>query len=116
MKNSKATVAATVSKAVSTTTDHMKTIKREASRRCRARAALIAKGVLLTPELAVRTLQPTALKLSNFKMVVGNKTIRLNKNGGDKVAMVITEAGKSTRKSFKDMQAAITAFNVATAV
>ena len=100
-----------VAAAVSTTTDHIREIKREASRRCRARAAAIAKGILLTPDLALRTLQPKALKLENFKMSVNGMTVRLNKNGGEKVAMVVTENGTTTRKSFKDLPAAIEAFN-----
>ncbi len=96
---------------------HLRDIKREASRRCRARAKSIASGKLLTPELAIRSLQSKALNLENFKMVVGNKTFRLNKNGGSAVMLVISETTESgivkTRKSHKTLKLAIKAFNEA---
>ena len=89
--------------------------KKEASRRCRARAKSIAKGELLTPELAIRSLQSTCLKLENFKITTGTKSIRLNKNGGEKVALIISELVGSetikTRKSYKSITDAVHAFN-----
>ena len=88
--------------------------KREASRRCRARQKAIAKGEVITPDLAVRTLHAKALSLDNFKMDLGDKTVRLNRNGGSAVAMVIAERTANgivrTRKSFKDLMSAVQAF------
>ena len=89
---------------------HRRAIKREASRRCRARAKAIENGQLLTPELLVRSVQPTAKKVENFKVDLGDKVIRLNRNGGDKVAIVVNENGDRQRKSFKDLDTAIQAF------
>ena len=89
-------------------------MKKEASRRCRARQKAIAKGEVITPDLAVRTLHAKALTLDNFKMDLGDKTVRLNRNGGSAVAMVIAERTAigivRTRKSFKDLMTAIKAF------
>jgi len=89
-------------------------MKKEASRRCRARQKAIAKGEVITPELAVRTLHSKALNLDNFKMDLGDKTVRLNRNGGTAIAMVIVQQTADgvvrTRKSFKDLMTAVKAF------
>lgn len=89
---------------------HKRAIKREASRRCRARAKAIEKGQVLTPELMIRSVQPKAKKVENFKVDFGDKVVRLNRNGGKKVAIVVNENGKRTRKSFKDIDTAISNF------
>lgn len=95
-------------------TAELREIKKEASRRCRARQKAIANGETITPDLAVRSLQPTALKVENFKMSVDNKTVRLSRNGGEKVAMTIAEQTVDgiirTRKSFKNLKDAVKAF------
>lgn len=88
--------------------------KAEASRRCRARQKALANGETISPDLALRALQPQAMKVENFKMTVGNKTVRLNRNGGEKVAMSIAESTAKgivrTRKSFKNLTEAVKAF------
>lgn len=89
---------------------HRRAIKREASRRCRARAKIVQRGELLPPELVVRSTQPKAKKVENFKIDLGDKQLRLNRNGGEKVALVINEKDKRTRKSFKNIDKAIVAF------
>lgn len=114
----------TFAAAVNAKAAHLREVKREASRRCRARQKAILNGELLSPELALRSLQPKAIKVENFKMEIGNKTIRLNRNGGTAVAMITTEKTDNgtvkTRKSFKDIQTAVREFmtvtsNIATA-
>lgn len=110
MKNLVA-ASAVVTNEVSDKLARLREVKREASRRCRARQKAIENGQLLTPDLMVRALQPTAMKMENFKMQVEGKTVRLNRNGGEKVAVVISENGKTERKSYKDMQTAVKAFN-----
>jgi len=89
---------------------HRRAIKREASRRCRARAKLIQSGQLLPAELMVRSAQPKARFVENYKVDLGDKQVRLNRNGGEKVALVITEGSKRQRKSFKDINTAIKRF------
>jgi len=104
--------------AVNAKAAHLREIKREASQRCRARQKAILNGELFTPELALRSLQPKAIKVENFKMEIGNKTIRLNRNGGTAVAMITAEKTESgtvkTRKSFKDIQTAVREFMTVT--
>lgn len=85
--------------------------KREASRRCRARKKLIASGQLLTSELAIRKKQPQALVVENFKIDTGSMTLRLNRNGGEKVALVVSKDGERTRKGFQSISAAVDKFN-----
>jgi hypothetical protein len=102
---------AVVTNEVSEKLARLRYVKREASRRCRARQKAIVNGELLTPELMVRSLQPTAMRMENFKMQVENTTVRLNRNGGEKVAVVISENGKTVRKSYKDMPTAVKVFN-----
>lgn len=89
---------------------HIRAIRREASRRCRARAKMIEKGEMIPPELAIRSAQPKAKRVENYKVNLGNKQLRLNRNGGEKVALVVTESGKKTRKSFKNIDFAIKNF------
>lgn len=107
MKNLNSKLSAPVSAEVA----HRREIKREASRRCRARAKMIANGQLLPPELMIRSLQPKAKRVENFKVDLGDKQVRLNRNGGEKVAVVITENGKRSRKSFKSIDEAVKKFN-----
>jgi hypothetical protein len=93
----------------------LREIKKDASRRCRARAKAITNGELLSPDLAIRTAHKIALKLENFKMRVGNKLVRLNRNGGEAVALIVTEQTETgnvkTRKSFRNVLDAVKAFN-----
>lgn len=90
--------------------ENLRKIKREASARCRARQKAISKGELLTPELAVRSKNSKALKVENFKMQVNDKVVRLNRNGGEKVAMVVKTGDNVIRKSFKNINEAVKAF------
>lgn len=98
--------------------DRLREVKREASRRCRARAKAIANGELLTSDLLLRSLQPKAKKFDNFKFELPNKTVRLNRNGGSAVALIVTERIDDTvikrRKSFKSFEDAVKAFNIVT--
>lgn len=84
--------------------------KKLASQRCRARAKLRAAGELIPAELALRSLQPHALNVDNFKYEVGDVKVRLNRNGGEKVALSVTMDGETTRKSYKNIQEAAKAF------
>ena len=94
--------------------ENLRLIKKEASRRCRARAKCIQNGDPLTVDLVIRSLTKNGLKLDNFKVELENKSVRLNKNGGNAVAMVIIEKSNDkivkTRKSFKDLKTAAIAF------
>ena len=102
-------------KEISAKAERLREIKREAATRFRARAKAIAEGKELTPDIAIRTLQPSARRLENFKVMVGNKHVKLQKSGADKVALVTTENVKGTtvrtRKTFKELAMAVKAFN-----
>ena len=78
---------------------------------------MIAAGQTLTPDLAIRSLQPKAMRFENFKIETETKAVRLNRNGGNAVAVVIVEksdAGtQKTRKSFKNMHLAAKEFKKA---
>ena len=84
--------------------------KREASRRFRARAEARANNKLLTPDIMIRSIQPSSKFVKNFKVNFGDKIIYLKRNSGDNIVVVKKEDGETTRKYCKGIDEAIANF------